>query len=262
MKNGYYFYIDNMLLPITPPSLKMTIGSQNKTVTLINEGEINILKSPSLVDISFTARFPMREYPYSRQVKSFETYYEHFAKLKTDKKPFQFIVVRDGVNGVPSWDTNLTVALESFTLNEDHDYGDDVLIDFKLRQYKNFGVKTVLAKGGTAGTVRPSYTAGNQTSTRPTKQVEQSVVKTAANDNAYIIAKKNYGNGGLWTNIALANQELIDTKTIEQKIPKKSIYTPTDTKLVLPSGKTIKEATGSSGGTGGGFDINYMKDNA
>ena len=89
MKNGYDFFIDGMLLPITPPSLDITVGSTNETLTLINEGEINVLKSPSLIEISFEARFPMRDYPYSKQVKSFQEYYDKIKELKSKKKFFQ-----------------------------------------------------------------------------------------------------------------------------------------------------------------------------
>ena len=57
MTNGYDFYFDTkyglLTLPITPSELTITNGSNNKTVTLINEGEVNILKLPSLTELEF-----------------------------------------------------------------------------------------------------------------------------------------------------------------------------------------------------------------
>ena len=38
---GYEFYLDKMLLPITPSKLEIKIKNKNKTYDLINEGEIN-----------------------------------------------------------------------------------------------------------------------------------------------------------------------------------------------------------------------------
>lgn len=143
MFNGYNFYLDDLKLPIAPPSLKMKVGSNNKTVTLINDGDINILKSPSLVEISFTARFPMRDYPYAKDVKEFKVYYEKLKDLKENKKSFQFIVSRDSPINKKALGTNLTVALEDFTLNEDWEYGDDFLIDITLKQYKHYATKVV-----------------------------------------------------------------------------------------------------------------------
>ena len=81
----FYFKIDNevLTLPITPESLEIKIGSNNKVITLINEGDVNILKSPSLVEFEFEARFPMRKYPYSRNSLNFESYLNKFTDLKT-----------------------------------------------------------------------------------------------------------------------------------------------------------------------------------
>ncbi len=42
---AYLCYMDKMLLPIAPSKLQLKVNNQNKTLTLINEGEINILKS-------------------------------------------------------------------------------------------------------------------------------------------------------------------------------------------------------------------------
>lgn len=56
--SGYRFYFDNMLFPVTPSSLKIKIKNKNKTLTLINEGEINLLKQAGLTSISFSALLP------------------------------------------------------------------------------------------------------------------------------------------------------------------------------------------------------------
>ena len=86
MNNGYDFYFKTssgvLTFPITPGELTITTGSNNKVVTLISEGDINILKSPALTEVEFEARFPMRKYPYSRTPSKFESYFEIFRKLK------------------------------------------------------------------------------------------------------------------------------------------------------------------------------------
>ena len=52
-QSGYDFYLKKCLLPIAPPKLSVKINNANETVTLINEGEINILKKAELTDIEF-----------------------------------------------------------------------------------------------------------------------------------------------------------------------------------------------------------------
>ena len=62
----YQFYMDDMLLPVTPGAMTLKVANQNKTVTLINEGEINILKLPGLSKISFNALLPNKDYPFAQ----------------------------------------------------------------------------------------------------------------------------------------------------------------------------------------------------
>lgn len=42
----YLFYLGNMMLPVTPEKLELKIANNNKTITLINDGEVNLLKRP------------------------------------------------------------------------------------------------------------------------------------------------------------------------------------------------------------------------
>ena len=41
----YEFYMDGVRLPVTPSALIIKISNQNKTINLINEGQVNVLKT-------------------------------------------------------------------------------------------------------------------------------------------------------------------------------------------------------------------------
>ena len=45
---AYDFYLDGVQLPIPPPKLEIKVTNKNKTVDLINTGEVNILKKEGL----------------------------------------------------------------------------------------------------------------------------------------------------------------------------------------------------------------------
>lgn len=207
---GYHFYFsdgsDVLTFPITPGELNITVGSNNKVVTLINEGDINILKSPSLIEVEFEARFPMRKYPYSREAASFQTYMDKFTELKEEKKSFRFIVVRTTPGGKRTWDTNLLMALEDFEVNENADEGDDVLISFKLKQYKEYGVTTIKTKSTKSTTTSTSKKARSTSNKASSSKVY--VVKSG--DCLWNISKKFYGKGASWTKIYNANKSAIE----------------------------------------------------
>lgn len=57
----YEFYMDGVRLPVTPSALTIKINNQNKTINLINEGQVNVLKTPGLSKISFSALLPNRD---------------------------------------------------------------------------------------------------------------------------------------------------------------------------------------------------------
>ena len=234
---GYEFYFkdgsDVLTFPITPSELTIKVGSNNKVVTLINEGDINILKSPSLVEVTFEARFPMRKYPYSRNYSDFKNYHDKFKELKEDKKSFRFIVARTTPNGKRTWDTNLLMALEEYELKESADEGDDVIISFKLKQFKEYGVKTVKivsAKPDTTSTSNKSRNNDNKT-----KDSKQYVVKSG--DCLWNIAKKFYGSGAKWKTIYNANKSAIeaDAKKHGKKSSSNGHWIWPGLKLTIPS---------------------------
>jgi LysM repeat protein len=206
MTYGYDFYFDInsdvILFPITPGELIIKVGSNNKVVTLISEGDINILKSPTLTEVKFEARFPMRDYPYSRPDFDFTSFHEKLTELKEEKKSFRFIVARRTTGGSSTWDTNLLVALEDFKVTENADEGDDVLIEFNLKQFKEYGVKVV--KNKTTNTVSKKRPTSKDTSKSTTYTVK-------SGDCLWNIAKAAYGDSTKWKTIYNANKSIIES---------------------------------------------------
>ena len=211
-KYGYLFYFadgeDVMEFPITPSELSIKVGSKNETVTLINEGEINILKSPSLIEVEFEARFPMSDtnYPFARATAQIDTYLKKFEELKEKRKPFRFKVVRSTLRGKRSWDTDILVALESYDISESADEGDDVLISFQLKQYKPYGIK--VNKQVTNSSDTTSTSKKDRDSNKDTSKSNTYTVKTG--DCLWKIAKQFYGNGAKWKTIYDANKSAIE----------------------------------------------------
>lgn len=157
----YYFFIGPVLLPITPSALSVDIGGNNKVVTLINDGEINILHEPQLQSIAFDVLLPTRttKYPFAsyslggNEAKAFTAY---FKELQRQKIPFPFIIskMKHGT-AIPVGYENILSVIDSFTQKEDSSNGLDVLASLKLREYREYSTIRVDAS--------PSYMAKDGT---------------------------------------------------------------------------------------------------
>jgi hypothetical protein len=209
-KAGYDFYMDKCLLPVTPDKLTTKISNGNKTVILINDGEINLLKTAKLTDIEFECDIPQIKQPYAVYPSGFKgaSYFlELFQELKTSQKPFQFIVCRKAPNGKKFFNTNMKVSLEDYKITEDAKEGFDLRVKIKLKQYRDYGTKTVSiqiqAKKPTAS---PEPKRETNNAPTPTANQTYTVVK---GDCLWNIAKKFYGNGSKYTVIYNANKGVI-----------------------------------------------------
>lgn len=209
-KSGYEFYLGKCLLPVAPSKLETKVNNANKTVELINEGEINILKTAGLTDIEFTCDIPQVKYPYAVYKSGFkgaDYFLDCFESLKSSKAPFQFIVCRTLPGNKKLFNTNMKVTLEDYKLTEDAGDGFDVSVKVELKQWRDYGTKTVnitvTAERPTAS-VEPQREASGAPS--PGQATTYTVVK---GDCLWNIAKKFYGSGSKYSIIYNANKGVV-----------------------------------------------------
>lgn len=205
--------MDRVQLPVAPSTMSMKINNKNEVITLINEGEVNILKKPGLTDIDFEVEFPNANYPYAVYPNGFQPasyFLDHLEKLKLSEEPFQFIVNRMKPEGSLLFDTNMTVSLEDYTIDEDAENGFDIKTTITLKQFRPFGTKKINIKSG-------SSASNTGTSTKPKQKVtvEKKRATTGkqtpkkytvkAGDTLWAIAKKHLGDGAKSAQLAKLN---------------------------------------------------------
>ncbi len=202
---GYEFYLDKCLLPVAPSKLELKINNANKTATLINEGEINILKRAKLTDIEFTCDIPQVKYPYAVYKDGFkgaDYFLDYFESLKNSDTPFQFIVCRE-LKDKKLFGTNMKVTMEDYKLTEDAKNGVDLEVKITLKQWRDYGTKTVHV---TVTAQKPQASVGPQRDGGPAQAGTYTVVK---GDCLWNIAKRFYGDGSKYTIIYNANSGVI-----------------------------------------------------
>lgn len=209
----YFVYMGSVLLPIPPEKLSLKIKNKNKTMVLINEGEINFLKEAGLTEVEFDVLIPSVQYSFANYEDGFKSpayFLNHFESLKVSKKPFQFIVVRKMPDGKLMFNTNMTVSMESYDIVEQVNEGFDLKVSFKLKQYRPFGTKTMKVSNNIASveTVRETIT-----SPAPKQETTYTVQK---GDTLWSIARKLYGDGSKYVKIYAANKDkIINPNSVE-----------------------------------------------
>ena len=164
----YYFYFDKILFPIAPESLETKMKGSNSTITLINEGEINQIKSPKLTELSFDLLLPqINKYPFAMYCNYHEVkvakspmpltlfnynmapasyFLEQIESIFTSKKPFKFKVVRNTPSNKTLFDTTMLVTLEEYTIKEEASNGFDIVVSVTLKRYIKYGTKKITVK--------------------------------------------------------------------------------------------------------------------
>lgn len=222
---AYQFYIDGLQLPITPSKLQLKIQGNNKTVSLLNQGEVNVLKLPGLTEVSFDAVIPQVKYPFAMGNEKATVYLNKLEELKIEKKAFQFIVIRIDPARNPLFNTNMKVSLEDYTIEEDAEEGLDLTVSIKLKQYRDYGTRLVkvisttgsVSTGGVGS--ENSSSSGTNIVTVEDKRNDDSApnVKTytvVRGDCLWNIAKRYLGNGARYTEIYNLNKDKIQSPNL------------------------------------------------
>jgi len=206
--------------PVAPAKLSIKINNQNKTLTLINGGEVNLIKSPGLTDIAIDELLlpAVQKYPFAVYEKGFqnaEYYLKKLKKWKKSKKPVTFTLSRTTPDGRDLlWDTTMDVTIESYEIIEDVvKYGPDVVVKLRMKEYRSWGAKK----------------------TRKTKQKAKTYT-VKKKDTLLKIARKQLGDGSKRKSIYSKNKKVIEkaAKKHGRKSSSKGRFLYAGTKLKLP----------------------------
>ena len=250
---AYYMYIEKVLFPITPGKLSIKIGNNNKTITLINEGEVNLIKTPGLTDITIDELIlpAFQKYPFANysQLKDADGnkiagnhkfnkgnyYLKKLEKWKNRKKnPVTFVLSRVSPDGkTVLWDTNFDVTIEDYEIIEDaENQGMDLKVKLSMKQYQYWGAKKLVIKKNKKTS---SKTTAKKATTRKTKDTAKTYT-VKIGDTLMGIARKQLNDSSKWKSIYTLNKTTIEkeAKAHGRKSSSTGHWIYPGTKLKLP----------------------------
>lgn len=212
---AYKCYLFDTLMPETPAKLYLKIKGRNSTISLLNDGEINILKSPGLTEITLPLTLPMLT-----AANPPDYYLELLEKAKIEKTTTQFILTRETPSGKLLFDTNIKISVEDYKIDENAKNGLDLSVDVNLKQYRDYGT--------TLFTINESNTDTSQNDVSNSETVTVNIAKERDSTNApqaatytvkqgdtlWAISKTYLGDGAKYNLIYEANKDKISNPNI------------------------------------------------
>lgn len=195
MANNYAMYLtagsgaEGFSLPKLPEKIKINYPSGNKTFELVNLGEVSLLKSPKLSEISFDAYFPAE----STLQPSF--YLDIILAWKENKQVVRFIFTGSTL------DINMLVSIESFEAEEKAGEVGDIYYSIKLKKYVPYQAKKLVV---TSNQNKVQILSKSST-TRPVERAKPNTYTVRSGDTLWAIAKKLLSDGSRYKEIASLN---------------------------------------------------------
>ena len=187
-----------ILLPVTPSEMETKTGNRNKTVYILNFGEMNLAKKPGLQEIRFTALLPGRPYSFVQMEDGFhepEYFLNYFKEYKAAAKPVQLILFRRMADGTQLFCGNIEVLLEDYTVTEKGGEQGDFWVEMHWKEWK------------AAKSIRYSIKGNTMVEQGQQRQAKQpaATYTVQKGDCLWNIAKKQLGEGARYKEIAQKN---------------------------------------------------------
>ena len=209
-----------MEIPVLPERVDISRGGKGKTYDIIGPkgsttltdaelemgGEINVIKSPKLLEVSFSSIFPAQKYPFvtapmTRPMK----YIEDITKWMKSKHPIRLVFANydaDVSSDVDSttFDLNIAASIEQFDWREVAGSPGDIEYTIKLKEYRFYSAqKVVEAKDAHGNAVLYKQPSAPDTRIRPLTYTLQ------PGDNLWKVGMKVFGRDGRWREIQKLN---------------------------------------------------------
>jgi hypothetical protein len=221
-------YEESFQIPVNPiDSLQVSHSGQGKTYNIVGQGggtaetragEINVIESPKLTEISFSSEFPSQVYPYvvTRPLYEPMYYVNQIEKWWASRHPIRFVYAGQHTAFAKSqgylglFDINLPVSIESFEWKEAAGSPGDIEYTLKLKEYVFYSARKVVEAKDSAG--NPILV--QRAPARPDERIRPDTYTTKEGDSLWQISMRYYDTDQRIDDIKRLNN-LTDLEVIE-----------------------------------------------
>lgn len=187
-------------LPVLPAKLKVTSPGNNEKATVLELGDILILRKKGLRTIAWDCFFPVNDAPYvTGRITDPVSIVKAIQKARDQDTPVRFLITGTDM------DVNIRMGVETFDYEERAGEVGDLYYSIKLSEWKDYSPRRITLPA------EPAKPAQTQEPAR-TGEPEAAAAKTytvKAGDCLWNIAKALYGKGSDYTKIYNANKGTI-----------------------------------------------------
>lgn len=188
-------------LPVLPEKLEVSSGGKNEKATVLELGEVLLLRKKALRTVSWDSFFPAAAAPYvTGPLSSPIAAVRAIQRARDGRSPLRLLIAGTDL------DVNIRAGVESFDYEERSGEPGDVYYSIKLTEWRNYGAMRIsLPTGG------DSYGSAAQV-TEPAREGGPETPRSytvAAGDCLWAIAQRFYGKGSEYTRIYNANRGVI-----------------------------------------------------
>lgn len=187
-------------IPVLPAKLKVTSPGKNETTTVLELGEILILRKKGLRTLAWDSFFPVNDAPFvTGRITDPVEIVQAIQKARDSASPVRFLITGTDL------DINVRMGVETFDYEERAGELGDFYYSIKLSEWKDYSPRRIVLPA------EPKKPAQKQEPAR-TGKPEAAAKKTYTvkkGDCLWNIAKKFYGKGSDYTKIYNANKGTI-----------------------------------------------------
>lgn len=207
---------------VLPGKISFSIGSKNKTVEILNLGEITKIKSRPQMQIKWSGFFPANGFQGIKVKEKPKKICQKIKKFKSGKKPCHLVVTGNGVS------VNIYCTIENFDYDEEGGAVGDVNYNITLKEYRHIAVRKAV-KGRKGKYILKKVGARINNTDVTTYTIKKG-------DTLYRIAKKFLGSGSKKSIIYNLNKQTLDkaAKKRGYKSSKKGTRLFKGTKIKIP----------------------------